>query len=342
MAAHLYLLLLTVIVFNNVQSQSNRFLQRVFPEEHQQILAQKALAKQDLSLQKMGYNMRGCGACRVAINQNNRKKRSLVANETLVEKKLDNLDGERPRPTIINGSPAVEGQFPWQVSLQLDNKHVCGAAVMSKCHVITAAHCISGADGHITAEARRFKVVYGSINNKKGKTKKIAKLFKHAYFSKIQYDVALLQVEGCFTFDENTVPVCMPEPDIIAPFQPDDVAVVSGWGVINEPTDATSNYLQYLNLRLIPSDQCAQELDSKYFDAQSMICQEKSNTGCCFGDSGGPLVWYHPDNYAVLIGKVSWLLGHCGDGVNPSTIFTDTRYYLDWAKRAMSVCPCTC
>lgn len=49
---------------------------------------------------------------------------------------------------IIDGSPTREGQFPWQVSLELLHPsmgflgHWCGAVLIDKNWVLSAAHCI--------------------------------------------------------------------------------------------------------------------------------------------------------------------------------------------------------
>ena len=43
---------------------------------------------------------------------------------------------------IIGGSDAAEGQFPYQVSLKLYGRHICGGSVIAANWVITAAHCV--------------------------------------------------------------------------------------------------------------------------------------------------------------------------------------------------------
>lgn len=48
------------------------------------------------------------------------------------------LEGEG----ILGGETAKNGQFPYQVSLQIFGKHVCGGAIIDERHIVAAAHCV--------------------------------------------------------------------------------------------------------------------------------------------------------------------------------------------------------
>lgn len=42
---------------------------------------------------------------------------------------------------VVGGVNAVEGEWPWQASLQVSGQHICGGALISAQWVVSAAHC---------------------------------------------------------------------------------------------------------------------------------------------------------------------------------------------------------
>ena len=298
-----------------------RALSRIVPEDAAPNDGQSVPLTEDQlqALRSMGYNRADCGMTGDQLKKHLQKRASMESRKrrsVAKETKSDTTDSEpyssetteEIKPTIVNGQLAEPGQFPYQVSLQSeDGEHVCGAAIISECHVATAAHCVSDSKGRLTEKSKHMKVIYGSTDNKKGQTVRVEKRMKHAYFSNIPYDIAVMKVDKCFGLGKNLEvhSVCMPTADRATRFNEDDRATVSGWGVVDPKTGKSSNKLHYLNLQMIPTEQCETEMESEFYDRTTMLCQEKSSTGCCFGDSGGPLVWHDPkDNRKVLIGEV--------------------------------------
>lgn len=78
-----------------------------------------------------------------------RNARSATASGTQPTHRYQSLPFQSHRGArIIDGSPTREGQFPWQVSLELLHPslgfigHWCGAVLIDRYWVLSAAHCI--------------------------------------------------------------------------------------------------------------------------------------------------------------------------------------------------------
>lgn len=78
--------------------------------------------------------------------------------------------GKRPNK-IVNGTDAAITEFPGVVSIQNWGYHFCGGVLITKRHVLTAAHCLTNVDG--TSKLVRlldkdaFTVATGSSNCQK-------------------------------------------------------------------------------------------------------------------------------------------------------------------------------
>ncbi|XP_014235576.1 chymotrypsin-2-like [Trichogramma pretiosum] len=216
---------------------------------------------------------------------------------------------------IVGGLSALDGQFPYQVSLRLKNRHFCGGSILAPRWILTAAHCLSGFnDTAITA------VTGSRLLSKGGNRYKSVKAIPHELYNSllIRNDIGLLKLERDIEFGPDVQPVKLPTQDFDKADYP---AILSGWGTTSYPGDVP-NELQCIQLRVIDQLEC--QAVSIRVTHRNICTLNKKGQGACHGDSGGPLV-----SDDVQIGVVSWGTP-CAKG-RPD-VFTRVYSYLDWIQ----------
>lgn len=113
----------------------------------------------------------------------------------------------QPVQPIIQNNPRFEahtGEYPYQVAIRVDGEHHCGGTLISKKHVLTAAHCT-----HDWLVKRRdkntIKVIVGTKDLDNGGTvMSVARVSQHPNFGQqsatspiLVNDVAVIRV-SCF------------------------------------------------------------------------------------------------------------------------------------------------
>ncbi|XP_068929490.1 ovochymase-2 [Petaurus breviceps papuanus] len=235
---------------------------------------------------------------------------------------------------IVGGQPAAARSWPWQVSLQITAKHLCGGTVIGKSWVVTAAHCFNDKKQHVPV----WMVIAGvhDLTERNNQQKRsIKNILIHPAFDSttMDYDIALLQVTEPFQFNHYVHPVCLPEKGQEIPSS--SMCVVTGWGIDN-PDGEKSNKLQQLEVPILDSDVCQEYYRNLSVGAsQRMFCAgfpSKGGKDSCSGDSGGPLVCSLEDSglYA-LFGITSWGFG-CGR-INYPGVYTSVTVFIDWIKQ---------
>ncbi|XP_052739973.1 chymotrypsin-2-like [Bicyclus anynana] len=193
---------------------------------------------------------------------------------------------------IIGGSKVPPGFARYHASLQtLTGYHVCGGAVISRRHLVTAAHCVIG------AEKEHIKVVVGTTDLDYGGLDYNVELIhiheKYNISLKLN-DIAILRIKGLFDLDK-VIRLEYKE------LNEHDTVILSGFGA-KEPNGESSRRMYAINLTVLNQETCkyAMRHTREVFD--SMLCTfTRIGQGGCHGDSGGPLT----RNYK-LVGIVSW------------------------------------
>ncbi|XP_074697747.1 ovochymase-2 isoform X3 [Strix aluco] len=239
---------------------------------------------------------------------------------------------------IIGGEEAVPYSWPWQVSVQISDEHICGGAVLAKEWVVTAAHCLNSKELYRDL----WMVVTGlhDLAEQEYRQKRSVKQYIiHPSFNKttMDSDIALLQLAEPLEFNPYVGPVCLPAKEEAV--QPSRVCVITGWGA-HEADREKGRKLHQLEVPILVLDTCQSyyiNLPSKV--TQRMICAGfplEEGKDSCTGDSGGPLVCPSEDNsgFYTLHGITSWGLG-CGEKSYPG-VYTNVGVFVDWIKHSVN------
>ncbi|NXK34218.1 TMPS6 protease, partial [Piprites chloris] len=235
---------------------------------------------------------------------------------------------------IVGDLNSVEGEWPWQASLQVRGRHICGGTLIADRWVVSAAHCFQ--DERLASPSIWTVYLGKYFQNATSHTEvsfKVIRLFLHPYYEEDShdYDVALLQLDHPVIISPLIQPICLPAPSHF--FEPGLHCWITGWGSLKEGGHI-SNVLQKVDVQLIQQNICSEAYH--YMITPRMLCAGyyKGKKDACQGDSGGPLACKEPSGRWFLAGLVSWGMG-CAHSNNYG-VYTRITQVLGWINQTMS------
>ncbi|XP_072797243.1 transmembrane protease serine 9-like isoform X2 [Vicugna pacos] len=230
---------------------------------------------------------------------------------------------------IVGGMPARETKWPWQVSLQINDQHICGGSLIGPQWVLTAAHCIFGYEEYTV----KLGVIFLRSNPKNAMVIPVRDIVCHSHYDvrTLSNDIALALLAFSVNYSSSIQPVCLPEKDFEA--NTGTRCWVTGWGRTTENASVLPDVLQETEQILLHRKECNQRIQAKLrvrrtLVRKGMICgYHEKRKSPCKGDSGGPLVCEFNDLW-VQVGIVSWGIA-CGATGLPE-VYTDVTSYKDW------------
>ncbi|XP_043443180.1 putative serine protease 42 isoform X2 [Prionailurus bengalensis] len=244
---------------------------------------------------------------------------------------------------ILGGQEAEDGKWPWQVSVRIRGKHVCGGSLITQQWVLTAGHCILSRFHYNVKMGDRS--VYKEITSVVVPVRDIIVHPQLSVVGTIQKDLALLQLLYPVNFTMTIQPICIPQKTFRV--EAGTTCWVTGWGRKEEyGGDLITSVLHEVDQDIIHHEKCNEMIQkamktTRDVVLEGMLCGYKgAGKDSCQGDSGGPLVCKFKDTW-VQVGLVSWGLG-CGRGNVPG-VYTDIAAYSKWIveviNRAASLYP---
>uniref|UniRef100_A0A131Z2B9 Proclotting enzyme n=1 Tax=Rhipicephalus appendiculatus TaxID=34631 RepID=A0A131Z2B9_RHIAP len=233
---------------------------------------------------------------------------------------------------IVNGTEVIDARYSWMVYLDTyfpTFKLGCGGTIITKRHVLTAAHCFIYNNTYV----RKVEVLYGNVDRRRAKKVLASKMLIHKDYDTTfaRNDIALLEVKYPFPFGKDVTPICVPM--VPVPLVNKD-ALVAGWGSFYIGGSGV-DFLRHTTVAILPEPVCTSLFGNLGYSDARQYCANKRSKGPCNGDSGGPLMIRNKAGRFQQVGIVSYLIGSCGGDYNPQ-VYTRITAYTDWLTRALS------
>ncbi|XP_074117461.1 putative serine protease 45 [Sminthopsis crassicaudata] len=244
-----------------------------------------------------------------------------------------------PFRKIISGQNAPLHKWPWQVSLQVYDSHLCGGSLITTEWVLTAAHCILWNFDYTVKLGDVFFFNVGS-----GTFVSVRDILIHPSYSELislQNDLALVRLNSSVNLSRTIQPVCLPDSKFYV--KNGTRCWVTGWGRTKDQRDDSYPYvLQEADVFILERYYCHKILKKHLFFSmlipyinEKMLCAfHPKGKDACQGDSGGPLVCEVGHHTWVQVGIVSWGIG-CGKLGMPG-VYTRVSSFSKWIIKTIN------
>ncbi|XP_051687652.2 serine protease-like protein 51 isoform X2 [Oryctolagus cuniculus] len=221
------------------------------------------------------------------------------------------------------------GEFPWQVSIQLSGKHLCAGSIIHRWWVLTAAHCFPRT--LLETALTDFTVIMGTrvYSNIHAERKHVQKIIIHQDYKPPLFDsdLALLLLATPVNFTNFKMPICLQERERIW-----DRCWMAEWVSVHGygHYDGLNMHLKKLRVVQVDWKECLKRVKEL---SKNMICawQEPGTNGKCQGDSGAPMVCSMRGTQRFFqVGVFSW--GKRSGTRGRPGLFVSVAQFIPWIQ----------
>ncbi|XP_012288932.1 trypsin 3A1 [Orussus abietinus] len=245
--------------------------------------------------------------------------------------------GTSRKTRIVGGGVSGSREFPWVVIIRRENVYHCAGTLITRRHVVTAAHCLKNSvEGD-------FIIVPGETNrasDRPGVEHKVKTIYSHERFNPYDFnnDIAVMELETPVQLSSTVQTLCLPDNQYVD--YTGRMATAVGWGRTEEDGILSSQLLK-VDVPILSQEECDRSGYAEHRVTENMFCAGYLDGGrdACRGDSGGPLQVLGPNGHYEFAGIISWGRG-CARPRFPG-VYAKMTNYLGWLKdRLQGECVC--
>uniref|UniRef100_A0A8D2GWA2 Serine protease 51 n=1 Tax=Urocitellus parryii TaxID=9999 RepID=A0A8D2GWA2_UROPR len=221
------------------------------------------------------------------------------------------------------------GEFPWQVSIQMSGQHLCGGAIIHQWWVLTAAHCFPRT--LLEMAVVNVTVVIGAktLRSTHLERKQVQKIIIHKDYKppSLDSDLCLLLLATPVEFTRLKMPICLQEKERVW-----DRCWMAEWvpTAVHGPPENANMHLKKLRVSQISWRECSKRVQQL---PRATLCawQEQDTNGNSQGDSGVPMVCAdHGSQRLFQAGVFIW--GQSSGSRGRPGVFVSVAQFIPWIQ----------
>ncbi|KAK5638498.1 hypothetical protein RI129_012793 [Pyrocoelia pectoralis] len=258
------------------------------------------------------------------------------------------------RPLITYGQSTTEGEWPWHAALYrykgANMQYLCGGSLISRTHVISAAHCVTKSKTNIVINQELLLIYLGKYNlykqDESVQNMGVVKISVHPEYnaSYLHNDISILHLQRPAEITDYVRFVCLWEEEIDLNTIINRLGTVVGWG-FDETGDVTETLMQ-AKMPVVSTETCIfsnRDFFSRFTSDKTYCAGFRNGTSACTGDSGGGMVFSKTVGHSIiwqLRGVISLSVALQNEKLVCDTsnyiVFTDVAKHLDWIRSTIA------